>query len=100
MFFEHLQGWGLNHLPGQPVPMPDHSFSEEIFPNIQLKPCVSNIQSKPPPKPPLLVSHTWGEPGAPSTQDISKLVITRFQVQEPAFKRPSSCSLQCWLLVM
>ena len=21
-FFEHLQGWGLHHLPGQPVPMP------------------------------------------------------------------------------
>jgi len=37
MFFEHLQGWGLNHLPGQPVPMPGHSFSKEIFPNIQSK---------------------------------------------------------------
>jgi len=27
--FEQLQGWGL-----QPVLMPDHSFSKEIFPNI------------------------------------------------------------------
>ena len=33
-FFEHLQGWWLHHCPGQPVPMPDHSLSKEIFPNI------------------------------------------------------------------
>ena len=33
-FFKHLQGWGLNHFPGQPVPMPDHSFRKEVFPNI------------------------------------------------------------------
>ena len=38
MFFEHLQGWGLLPLPGQPIPMSDHSFSKEIFPNIQSKP--------------------------------------------------------------
>jgi len=25
MFFEHLQGWWLHHLPGQPVPMSDHT---------------------------------------------------------------------------
>jgi len=36
--FEHLLRWGLNHLPGQPDPMPDHSFSKDIFPNIQTKP--------------------------------------------------------------
>ena len=35
-FFEHLQGWWLNHFPGQPVLVPDHSFSKEIFPNIHL----------------------------------------------------------------
>ena len=38
MLFEHLQGWGLNRFPGQPVPMSDHSCSKEIFPNIQSKP--------------------------------------------------------------
>jgi len=31
MFLEHLQGWWLRNFPGQP----DHSFGEEIFPNIQ-----------------------------------------------------------------
>jgi len=35
MFLEHLQGWWLNHLPGQPISAPDHSFREEIFPSIQ-----------------------------------------------------------------
>jgi len=32
--FINLQGWRLHQLLGQPVPMPDHSFCEEIFPNI------------------------------------------------------------------
>ena len=45
MFFKHLQGWGLNHLPGQPVPMPEHSFSKEIFPNIQSKPPLRQLQA-------------------------------------------------------
>ena len=35
MFLEHLQGWWLHHLPGKPIPVPGHSFREEIFPNIQ-----------------------------------------------------------------
>ena len=35
--FEPLQGWGLHHCPGQPGPVPDHSCSKEIFPNIQSK---------------------------------------------------------------
>lgn len=37
-FSEHFQGWWLNHCPGQPVPMLNHSYSEEILPNIQLEP--------------------------------------------------------------
>jgi len=37
-FFEPFQGWGLPHCPGQPGPMPDHSFRKEIFPNLQSKP--------------------------------------------------------------
>lgn len=37
MPFEHFQGWGFHDLHGQPVPMPDYPFSEEIFPNIQSK---------------------------------------------------------------
>ncbi|KAK4825176.1 LOW QUALITY PROTEIN: hypothetical protein QYF61_024656, partial [Mycteria americana] len=36
--FKYLQGWRLNHFPGQPVPMLDNPFSEVKFPNIQSKP--------------------------------------------------------------
>ena len=35
MFLEHLEGQRLQYLPGQPVPVPDHTFRGEIFPNIQ-----------------------------------------------------------------
>ena len=35
MFLEHLQGWWLHHLSGQPIPVPDHPFREVVFPNIQ-----------------------------------------------------------------
>jgi len=44
-FFEHLQGRWLHHLPGQPVPTLDHSFSEEIFPNIQSKPPLTQLEA-------------------------------------------------------
>lgn len=30
--FEHFQGWGLHHTLGQPVPVSDHPFREEMFP--------------------------------------------------------------------
>ena len=44
-FFEHLQGWWLHHCHGQPVPMPDHSFSKEICPNIQSKPPLMQLEA-------------------------------------------------------
>ena len=40
----HLQGWGLHHFSGQPVPMLDNTFSEEIFPNIQSKPPLMQLE--------------------------------------------------------
>jgi len=45
MFFEPLQGWQLHHLPGQPVPMPGHSFSKEIFAYIQPKPALMQLEA-------------------------------------------------------
>jgi len=45
MLFKDLQGWGLHHLPGQPVPMSDHSSSKEIFPNIQSKPPLTQLEA-------------------------------------------------------
>jgi len=35
MFLEHLQGQWLPSLPRQPIPVPDHPFGEENFPEIQ-----------------------------------------------------------------
>ncbi|KAK4810753.1 hypothetical protein QYF61_007727 [Mycteria americana] len=43
--FKYLQGWRLNHFPGQPVPMLDHPFSEEKFPNIQSKPPLAQLEA-------------------------------------------------------
>lgn len=36
--FKYLQGWWLYHFPGQPAPMLDSTFHEEILSNIQSKP--------------------------------------------------------------
>ena len=35
----------LHHLPGQPVPLPHHSFQEEIFPNIQPEPLLAQLEA-------------------------------------------------------
>jgi len=43
--FEPLQGWGLHHCPGQPGPRPDHSFSKEIFLNIQSEPPLMQLEA-------------------------------------------------------
>jgi len=34
---EHLQGWGIHSLSGQPVPTPHHSHNKELPPDIQSK---------------------------------------------------------------
>ncbi|KAK4831732.1 LOW QUALITY PROTEIN: hypothetical protein QYF61_018862 [Mycteria americana] len=43
--FKYLQGWRLNHFPGQPVPMLDNPFSEEKFPNIESKPPLAQLEA-------------------------------------------------------
>ncbi|KAK4830892.1 hypothetical protein QYF61_013821 [Mycteria americana] len=43
--FKYLQGWRLNHFPGQPVPMPDNPLGEEKFPNIQSKPPLAQLEA-------------------------------------------------------
>ena len=37
MVFKHMQGWWLNHLPGEPVPVLNNPFCKEVFPNVQPK---------------------------------------------------------------
>ncbi|KAK4814264.1 hypothetical protein QYF61_012819 [Mycteria americana] len=43
--FKYLQGWRLNHFPGQPVPMLDNPFTEVKFPNIQSKPPLVQLEA-------------------------------------------------------
>ncbi|KAK4818965.1 hypothetical protein QYF61_022632 [Mycteria americana] len=43
--FKYLQGWRLNHFPGQPVPMLDNPFSEVKFPNVQSKPPLAQLEA-------------------------------------------------------
>ncbi|KAK4825181.1 hypothetical protein QYF61_024661 [Mycteria americana] len=40
-----MGGWGLNHFPGQPVPMLENPFSEVKFPNIQSKPPLAQLEA-------------------------------------------------------
>ncbi|KAK4824093.1 LOW QUALITY PROTEIN: hypothetical protein QYF61_010604, partial [Mycteria americana] len=43
--FKYLQGWRLNHFPGQPVPMLDNPLGEVKFPNIQSKPPLAQLEA-------------------------------------------------------
>ena len=45
MAFKYLQGWQLNHVPGQPVPMVDNPFGEEIILNIQSKTPLAQLEA-------------------------------------------------------
>ena len=33
MVFKHIQGWYLNHLPGEPIPVLNNPFCKEVFPD-------------------------------------------------------------------
>ena len=44
MSFKYLQGWWLHHFPGQPGPMLHNPFSKDIFPNIQSKPPLVQLE--------------------------------------------------------
>ncbi|KAK4815153.1 hypothetical protein QYF61_017594 [Mycteria americana] len=43
--FKYLQGWRLNHFPGQPGPVLDNPLSEEKFPKIQSKPPLAQLEA-------------------------------------------------------
>ena len=45
---ECLQGWGIHNLLGQPVPVRHHPLGEELLPNIQPKPPLSQFKTIPP----------------------------------------------------
>ena len=45
--FEHLQGRWLHHFSGQPIPVPDHSFREVVFPNVQPETSLAQLEAIP-----------------------------------------------------
>jgi len=42
---EHLQGWGIHNLSGQPVPAPHHSPGKELPPDIQPKSSLPQLKT-------------------------------------------------------
>ncbi|KAK4820326.1 hypothetical protein QYF61_023559 [Mycteria americana] len=90
--FKYLQGWRLNHFPGQPVPVLDNPFSEVKFPNVQSKPPLAQpeaISSRPAvaesdevsPQPPFLQAE---QPQVPQPLPISLVLQTLPQLRCPS----------------
>jgi len=46
MFLEHLQGWWLHHLPGQPIPASDRIL-REVLPNVQPESPLVQLEAMP-----------------------------------------------------
>ena len=47
MLCEHHQARWLHHLSGQPIPVPDHPFTEVVFPNVQSEPSLAQLEAIP-----------------------------------------------------
>lgn len=45
MAFEHVQGWRLQNLPGQPVPALGYPHSKKVLPDVWMKPPVFQFVS-------------------------------------------------------
>ncbi|KAK4815591.1 hypothetical protein QYF61_004806 [Mycteria americana] len=76
--FKYLQGWRLNHFPGQPGPMLDNPFSEIKFPNIQSKPPLAQLEAISPHP----ITCYLGEETDPH------LSTTSFQAKQPQLPQP------------
>ncbi|KAK4819760.1 hypothetical protein QYF61_010895 [Mycteria americana] len=85
--FQYLQGWGLNPFPGQPGPVLDSPFGEEIFPHIQSKPPLVQLEAvvvesdEVSPQPPFLQAE---QPQVPQPLPISLVLQTLPQLRCPS----------------
>ena len=43
--FKHLQGWSFNHLPEEPIPVLNKPLCKEVFPHIQPKPPLAQLEA-------------------------------------------------------
>lgn len=76
MVFKHVQRWWLNHLPGEPIPVLYNPFCKEIFPDIQLKLTLAQLEAISP-RP--VTCHQWEETSP-------TLAVSTFQVLEESNK--------------
>ena len=81
-FLKHIQGWWLNHLPGEPIPVLNNSFWKEVFPDIQPKPPLAQLEAISP-RP--VTCHQWEETNP-------ALAVITFQVFEESNKVSPSAS--------
>jgi len=58
MVFKHIQGWWLNHLPGEPIPVLNSPFCKEVFPDIQPKLTLVQLEAI---SPHPVTRHQWEE---------------------------------------
>ncbi|KAK4816266.1 LOW QUALITY PROTEIN: hypothetical protein QYF61_014338 [Mycteria americana] len=95
--FKYLQGWRLNHFPGQPGPVLDNPFSGEKFPNIQSKPPLVQLEA--------ISSHPitcyLGEEADPhlSTTSFQVVVGSKKVSPQPPFLQPKQPQLPQPLLI-
>ena len=45
MVFKHIQGWWINHLPGDPILVLNNPFSKEVFSDIQRKLTLAQLEA-------------------------------------------------------
>ena len=74
--FKHIQGWWLNPLPGEPIPVLNHPFCKEVFLDIQPKPPLVQLEAISP-RP--VTCHQWEETN-------SALAVSTFQILEESSK--------------
>ena len=44
--FKHIQGWWINHIRGEPIPVLNNPFCKEVFPDIQHKLTLAQLKAK------------------------------------------------------
>ena len=80
MVFKDIQGWWLNHLPGEPIPVLNNPFCKEVFPDIQTKLTLMQLEAV---SPHPVTCHQWEETNP-------ALSVSIFQILEESNKVSSS----------
>jgi len=76
MDYKHVQGWWLNHLPGEPIPVFTNPFCKEVFPDIQPKLTLAKLEAI---SPCPVTCQQWEETNP-------ALAVSTFQIMEESNK--------------